>query len=310
MARAGATERRRSLVDVLNRGSACSLHDHRNFRQPCPCAGNPPRCGARARTPGAGSGLPPTASGQAVPAPCRPVASPARCSPDGWRRPGSGRSSRPRPADPWQSVLDGVVLRRACPAALPTPIVDKSQARALPVVTRCSANRHYGRMSRCAERETPMWDVFLRRWLDMLLWWVPRKKETPPGAGQARRERAPEPASRSAEPGARAARSQPAQRQAQAKSGAPRPAEPRARLSPKPAPVKPEKPVAAPVPDDLTEIKGIGPAMQNKLRALGITTFADLAAADPDPERAQGLAALVPGPGPPWTEAARQRART
>jgi predicted flap endonuclease-1-like 5' DNA nuclease len=156
-----------------------------------------------------------------------------------------------------------------------------------------------------------MWDVFLRRWLDMLLWWVPRKKETPPGAGQARRERAPEPASRSAEPGARAARSQPAQRQAQAKSGAPRPAEPRARLSPKP-PVKPEKPVAAPVPDDLTEIKGIGPAMQNKLRALGITTFADLAAADPDQlmARLKGSQPLSLGRVRHWTEAARQRVRT
>ena len=153
-----------------------------------------------------------------------------------------------------------------------------------------------------------MWDVLLRRWLDMLLWWVPRKQETPPGAGQARRERTPESASRSAEPGARAARSQPAQRQAQAKSGAPRPAEPRARLSPKPA----VKPVAAPVPDDLTEIKGIGPAMQNKLRALGITTFADLAAADPDQlmARLKGSQPLSLGRVRHWTEAARQRVRT
>ena len=76
--------------------------------------------------------------------------------------------------------------------------------------------------------------------------------------------------------------------------------------------MKPEKPVAAPVPDDLTEIKGIGPAMQNKLRALGITTFADLAAADPDQ-----LMARLKGSQPlslvrvrHWTEAARQRVRT
>jgi predicted flap endonuclease-1-like 5' DNA nuclease len=156
-----------------------------------------------------------------------------------------------------------------------------------------------------------MWDVLLRRWLDMLLWWVPRKKDAPSGAGQGRRERAPEPASRSAEPGARVARSQPAQRQAQAKGTAPRLAEPRARLSPKP-PGKSEKPVAAPVPDDLTEIKGIGPAMQNKLRALGITTFADLAAADPDQlmARLKGSQPLSLGRVRHWTEAAKQRART
>jgi predicted flap endonuclease-1-like 5' DNA nuclease len=143
----------------------------------------------------------------------------------------------------------------------------------------------------------------------MLLWWVPRKKEPPPGGGQGRREREPAPVSRSAEPGAR---SQSVQRPAQAKGGASRSAEPRARLSPKPAPAKPEKPVAAPVPDDLTEIKGIGPAMQNKLRALGITTFADLAAADPDQlmARLKGSQPLSLGRVRHWTEAARQRART
>jgi predicted flap endonuclease-1-like 5' DNA nuclease len=148
----------------------------------------------------------------------------------------------------------------------------------------------------------------------MLLWWSPRKKETPSGAGQVRRDRAPEPASRAAGPGARAARAQPAQRPAQAKGGASGSAEPRARLSPKPPakPEKPEKPVAAPVPDDLTEIKGIGPAVQNKLRALGITTFADLAAADPDQlmARLKGSQPLSLGRVRHWTEAARQRART
>lgn len=33
--------------------------------------------------------------------------------------------------------------------------------------------------------------------------------------------------------------------------------------------------------DDLTTIKGIGPTMDNRLRAIGIRTFRDLAAADP-----------------------------
>lgn len=131
-----------------------------------------------------------------------------------------------------------------------------------------------------------MWDVFVRRWLDLLFWWVPRKDVTRPGAEQAPRPRAPEGAPRSAEPGARPA--------------------------PKPAPAQPEKTVAPPVPDDLTEIKGIGPAMQNRLRALGITTFADLAAADPDQLMAQlkGAQPLSRGRVRHWTEAARQRART
>ena len=43
--------------------------------------------------------------------------------------------------------------------------------------------------------------------------------------------------------------------------------------------------VVAPVtgkPDDLTAIKGIGPAFVDKLKVLGITTFADLAGQDPD----------------------------
>ena len=35
-------------------------------------------------------------------------------------------------------------------------------------------------------------------------------------------------------------------------------------------------------PDDLTAIKGIGPAITRKLDALGVRTFTDLAEADPD----------------------------
>jgi predicted flap endonuclease-1-like 5' DNA nuclease len=175
-----------------------------------------------------------------------------------------------------------------------------------------------------------MWDVMLRRWMDLLFWWVPRKEETPSRAEQALRERAPEPAARPAEPSARPA-PQPAQRSPQAEGGGPRVTEPSARPAPKPAPAQPapaakpgapkaakpaaaqpEKTVAPPVPDDLTVIKGIGPAVQNKLRALGITTFADLAAADPDElmKQLKGAQPLSRGRVRHWTEAARQRART
>ena len=65
------------------------------------------------------------------------------------------------------------------------------------------------------------------------------------------------------------------------------------------------------VSDDLTVIKGIGPAIQEKLRALGIATFSDLARADP-----KALTERLKGPQPisearvrGWTEAARQRAK-
>jgi predicted flap endonuclease-1-like 5' DNA nuclease len=42
-----------------------------------------------------------------------------------------------------------------------------------------------------------------------------------------------------------------------------------------------QKPLETEV-DDLTSIHGVGPAIARKLDALGIKTFADLAAADPD----------------------------
>jgi predicted flap endonuclease-1-like 5' DNA nuclease len=181
-----------------------------------------------------------------------------------------------------------------------------------------------------------MWDVMLRRWLDLLFWWVPRKETTPRSAEQAPRERAPEPAPRPAERSARSAPQQPAQQPGPAEARgtraaepgvppAPQPtaqqpaqaesrtaAEPSARPAPKPSTAQPEKTVAPPVPDDLTVIKGIGPAVQNKLRGLGITTFADLAAADPDAilRGLKGSQPLTKGRVQAWTEAARERART
>ena len=48
--------------------------------------------------------------------------------------------------------------------------------------------------------------------------------------------------------------------------------------------------------DDLTEIRGIGPAIARKLEELGVHTFADLAKSDP--EDLAGKIARRPGPGP------------
>lgn len=76
--------------------------------------------------------------------------------------------------------------------------------------------------------------------------------------------------------------------------GAPAAAAPAAAPEPVAAAREPAAPPAAaeeePPPaaaDDLTEITGIGPAMQERLGKIGITTFAQLAEADPDHLREQ-----------------------
>jgi predicted flap endonuclease-1-like 5' DNA nuclease len=208
-----------------------------------------------------------------------------------------------------------------------------------------------------------MWDVMLRRWLDLLFWWAPKKDRTPRAAEQEARKRGPETAARAAPPSARPASGRPDQRPARAagrggpkpsarpasapaavkppqsarngsgptaagareaarattappasaaRSGGPRAVEPGTSAAPEPKTAQPEKAVTAPVPDDLTVIKGIGPALQNKLRALGISTFADLAAANPDKLMAQlkGAQPLSRARVQHWTEAARARSRT
>jgi predicted flap endonuclease-1-like 5' DNA nuclease len=47
-------------------------------------------------------------------------------------------------------------------------------------------------------------------------------------------------------------------------------------------PTRGEPPVAKPQADDLTVIRGFGPAIARKLDALGIRSFSDLAEADPE----------------------------
>ena len=56
----------------------------------------------------------------------------------------------------------------------------------------------------------------------------------------------------------------------------------RAVPDPKGASDRAPKPAGQSPPDDLTEIKGIGPAYARKLGEQGITSFADLAAAEPE----------------------------
>jgi predicted flap endonuclease-1-like 5' DNA nuclease len=144
-----------------------------------------------------------------------------------------------------------------------------------------------------------MWEAFYKRWLDLVFWWSPRHQKA---------------SSRDAKDAPPAKPRQGERRTAPSARPAPKARAPGTSAGPaaKPAAAQPEKTVAPPVPDDLTVIKGIGPAVQNKLRALGITTFADLAAADPDAilRQLKGSQPLTRGKVQAWTEAARERART
>ena len=75
------------------------------------------------------------------------------------------------------------------------------------------------------------------------------------------------------------------------------------------------KPAAGPSPasidDDLTVIKGIGPAVQKKLRELNITTFNELSEADADTltEKLKGSQPISVAKVRGWTEAAREQSR-
>ena len=107
-----------------------------------------------------------------------------------------------------------------------------------------------------------MWDRWFRQWLNAFFWWLPRKdrdEESPPRQeGRSEQEERRPPAAE--------AREEPAGQEEQ-----PRPA---AEVAPEPA----TSPQAG--PDDLTVIKGLGPAMQRKLEAAGISSFKQLAEAD------------------------------
>lgn len=88
------------------------------------------------------------------------------------------------------------------------------------------------------------------------------------------------------------------------------PAEP---VAPTPAQEPAVSEAAAPAaPDDLRRIEGIGPKVDAALRAMGITTFAQLAAADPDRLEADLRAAgvrILPGAPRTWPEQATLAAK-
>jgi predicted flap endonuclease-1-like 5' DNA nuclease len=113
-----------------------------------------------------------------------------------------------------------------------------------------------------------MWDQMLKRWIDLVFWWWPSGGTAQqPPSGVAKGN------------GGRAPR------RAASDGGT----------------------AKGQTPDDLTVIKGIGPAVQEKLRALGIKSFRDLASADPDKltEQLKGRQPISKAKVRAWTTAAR-----
>ena len=147
-----------------------------------------------------------------------------------------------------------------------------------------------------------MWDQTFKRWLDLVFWWLPKHEAPEQPSAQAAEPAvppaaAPEPAPRAAEP---------------ATARAPEPVAPQAKELPAGRAPKQAAPVAAAsdrAADDLTVIKGIGPVVQQKLHALGIRTFHDLAAADPGAlvEQLKGRQPISETLVRGWTKAADQR---
>ena len=116
------------------------------------------------------------------------------------------------------------------------------------------------------------WLKFWRRWM---FWWVPGvdtadddKKYT-----AANRQSAPQQSAPQQSAPQQSAPQQPATKQPQADA---------ADSSASRQPASSQAPSSSAAADDLTAIKGIGPAIARKLDALGVRTFAELAAADPD----------------------------
>jgi predicted flap endonuclease-1-like 5' DNA nuclease len=131
-----------------------------------------------------------------------------------------------------------------------------------------------------------MWDQNFKRWLDLVFWWLPKH------------EAAEQPSAQAAEPAAESA----------PKQAAPQATEPAADTTLKQA--APDRAATSDrVADDLTVIKGIGPVVQEKLHALGIRTFDDLAAADPETlaEQLKGRQPISQTLVRGWTEAADQQ---
>ncbi len=139
-----------------------------------------------------------------------------------------------------------------------------------------------------------MWEQTFKRWIDLVFWWLPKQEEAQPAPRAP--EPSPVPAPKPAAP--------------QAKAPAPGAAGEGPAPERMPTQAAAERAPQKRAPDDLTVIKGIGPVVQQKLQALGIRTFADLAAADADAlaEQLKGRQPISRGQVQSWTKAADEHA--
>ncbi|MFB4203459.1 hypothetical protein KBTX_01850 [wastewater metagenome] len=154
-----------------------------------------------------------------------------------------------------------------------------------------------------------MWTEWLKRWMEMVFWWLPRIDEAPESKGRERSAQATPTSSRggSETTAKRQGAEAPATPQAPRASATPAGGQgdgeaASAEGSPKPASAPASAPTSAGAPDtggadanaatgqspanpggsadDLTAIKGIGAAVQKRLAELGIHSFRDLADTD------------------------------
>ena len=108
-----------------------------------------------------------------------------------------------------------------------------------------------------------MFEQWFKFWRDWMFWWLP-------GGDTPADQRSGKPAQQQPPSSTEAGGGKPADRAAQPAADAP--------VASGAAPSS----AAQGGSDDLTAIKGIGPAIARKLEAAGVRTFADLAAADPN----------------------------
>jgi len=154
-----------------------------------------------------------------------------------------------------------------------------------------------------------MWEQTFKRWIDLVFWWLPKTDAPQQPAPQRSQPDATRATQEPAHPEAPVAGATP-QQPSHAKEAAAASARKEAPQAKAPArEAEPKQRAAAETADDLTVIKGIGPAVQKKLQALGIRTFRDLAAADPESlvEQLKGRQPISQGQVRSWTKAADQQ---
>lgn len=117
-----------------------------------------------------------------------------------------------------------------------------------------------------------MWSELMKRWLDMMTWWLPnRSSDEPTSQAQSKADHSVQPTGSEPQQG-----NDEAAESAQRETGESSPA-----AADSAAQGKSSAPGSAEGPDeDLTAIKGIGPSIRDNLTALGIRNFQQLAAAD------------------------------